>query len=83
MNFNKDGGKMKRLFLLVVMGLFLTGCTAKYETIQHKDISLKVRSAIVDIDYESRVALNPGELKPMEPLPELKGSNTKPIKPLE
>jgi hypothetical protein len=61
---------MKYLLILI---LLCVGCSTEYNTIEHKDISLRLRSPVVDIDYDSRVC----------PLGELKGSIIGPLKPLE
>jgi len=74
---------MKNLFLLVAAILLLTGCTTQYDTIAHKDISLKIRSLPVDLDYDSRVAIDPRELYPMEKLEPLDDSTYKPIEPIK
>ena len=86
---NSEGQKMKKIFILAVMALVLSGCVGsydsntRYETIDHKDVSLKIRSVMVDLDYDSRVAVNPGELNSMEPLPDLKEGGIKPLEPIE
>jgi len=86
---------MQKLILVLIAVFFLTGCggigsqsgdsITQYNTIAHKDISVKVRTFWVDVDYDSRVALDPKELYPMDtldPLKEVKPSDTEPLDPL-
>jgi len=72
--------KIFKWMSVIVMIIGLTGCSAKYETIQNKDISLKVRSVIVDIDYDSRVVIMPEALLP---LPDLEKGKIDPLIKLE
>ena len=66
---------MKKLFVLTVLfSLILTSCSTKYDTIENKDVSVKIRSFWGDVDYDSRVC--PEQLKP---LPELKESGIVPL----
>ena len=67
---------MKRLILILIAAMFLTGCSFKYDTVD-KDISLKIRSVVVDADYDSRenmdelVPLEDSEIEPLEPIKEI------------
>ena len=82
---------MKKLVLVLVC-LLLMGCgvgsqnsgaLSQYDTIAHKDISVKVRTFGVDVDYDSRVAIDPRELHPMAPLEPLEEVKPSAIEPLE
>ena len=71
---------MKKFLILVVLAAMfsLTGC----ETIAHKDVSLKVRSGIVDVDYDSRVAIDPEKFKRLKALDDLKESDSGKLHPI-
>ena len=60
---------MKRLFLIAALFLliFLNSCA----TIPNKDIELRIRSAVVDIDYYSKEQIDGGS--DIKTLPDLRG----------
>lgn len=62
---------------LVACLIALAGCSTKYETVENKDISVRVRSIWADVDYDSRVC---GEITP---LPELNEEGLIKLEPLE
>jgi len=71
---------MKKLIFLAVVGVFVfTGCSAKYDTIANKDISVKVRSIWADVDYDSRVSEDP---KPLKPLADIEYNGFEPLEPI-
>ena len=67
---------MKKLVFLAAILLMLTGCSTKYDTIPNKDISVKVRSIWVDVDYDSRVCV---DSIPLEPLPAIEHNGIEPL----
>jgi len=81
---------MKNLALIILVSLFLIGCggigpQTQYPTIDHKDVSLRVRTFWADVDYDSRVVTVPEPIYPLDPLDPLKGikpSSLDPIEPL-
>jgi len=58
-------------WIVVLMAVALMGCSTKYDTVDGKDISVRVRSIWADIDYDSRRCgplppLDPGGLEPLD-----------------
>jgi hypothetical protein len=57
-------------WIVVLMAVTLMGCSTKYDTVDGKDISVRVRSIWADVDYDSRRC---------EPLPPLDSDGLEPL----
>ena len=57
-------------WVVLLMAVILMGCSTKYDTVEGKDISVRVRSIWADVDYDSRRC---------EPLPPLDSEGLEPL----
>lgn len=64
---------MKRFIVPLFVTILLTGCS----TLENKDVSLRVRSPVADVNYDSRVSVVPVK---SDTLPELEVNGIERIK---